>query len=279
MQAPLGGSAALLALLASGCGPFLADPYDAYTTPEATRIIGNAYQIDLLGDYWADDAGGAAAWWGWLAEPQRQLKALELVAPAGVDCTMELPDIDGFLAMLEDPGAAQAVLAGPDGDLTLPWDADDQVYTSELEALPIGAYELTSMATTGAGILQVDGFLRVPKAADVDGLSLDGAEPTTIGLSELDFAWNPTDELAQYVIITVELVDAEQNIIETGTCAAKYANGDINFATNQWIQADSAVGALVTLSTADEAWVEIGERGIAARMLSERRELGYVHLD
>ncbi len=279
MRPRRGAGTALVALLAGGCWPYLPGPYDDYTTPEATRIVGNAYQLDLLGDYWTEDAGSAQAWWGWLAEPERNLKALELVAPVGVGCGMGQADRDHTLALLDDPGATEAVLAGPDGDIVLPWDPVEQVFGSSLDALPIGRYDLEAMNTDRAGTLQVPGFLRVPKPADIDGLSLDDDQPITIGLSELDFAWNPADELAQYVIITVQLVDDERQVLETGICAAKYANGDINFATNMWTRTADASGALITLSTANEQWVEIGQRGIAARMLSERRELGYVHLD
>jgi hypothetical protein len=270
----------LAAVLAGGCWPWIPGSYSDYTTPKATRILGRAVYDEYLGGYWSQDYDGGQVWWGWTAEAERQLKALDLVAPAGVG-VCEIADVnDGdFESIFADPGADSATLLGPDGDLTLPWNSGASVFTADVDALAIGPWDLESMSADEAGTLKVHSFLRVPKPADIDGISLDDDDYPTITIADLDFAWNSAEELAQYVIITVALLDENQDVLETGVCTSKFSNGDISFSTGLWTRAGQARGVQITFSTANEQWVEIGDRGIASRMLAESRQVGYAALE
>ncbi len=277
----LRGSTLLLAsILVSGCWPYLPGSWEDYTTPEETRILGRAHLDEPVGGYWQDTTPYGEIWWGWLDKPDTTLLALELVAPDGVGCVSGSSHFDDFVDMFGDPGADNASLTDPNGDtIDLAWNDTTGVFSTSIAELPIGQYQLDPLAGDEAGNVKVSTFMRVPKPADVDGVDLNEESPITIALSELDFYWNPADELAQYIIVTVVLVDGSDTVIDTGTCASKYVNGDINFATSSWSNADNAVGAQITISTANEQWVEIGERGIASRVLAERREVGFVYLN
>ncbi len=275
------GSALLLAsLLVGGCWPYLPGEWEDYTTPEDTRILGRAYLDEYAGGYWSDGDPQGAIWWAWLDQPETSLKAIETAAPIGVGCSTDGPDMDDFVGLFADPGADSSSLTDPNGDeISLPYYAEDAMFSSSVSSLPIGQYTLDALAGDNAGNVKVSTFMRVPAPADIDGVDIDEDSPVTISLSDLDFVWNPADELAQYIIVTVYLANSDDQIIEMGVCASKYVNGDINFSTSMWTQSGSAVGAYVILSTANEQWVEIGQRGIASRILAERRTVGYVHLN
>ncbi|MFH1463766.1 MAG: hypothetical protein ABIO70_05195 [Pseudomonadota bacterium] len=270
---------ALAAVLAAGCWPWIPGTYDDYVTPKATRIFGHASYDEYLGGYWDPGQEGGQIWWGWTAEAERQLHALDFAAPAGVgECDLTEVSFDDFASIFADPGATSATLSGPEGEITLPWSPQAGVFTSSVGALPIGKYSLDALPTNDAGNIKVHTFMRVPKPADIDGISLDDDSFPTITLADLDFAWNQAEELAQYVIITATLVDANHNPLESAVCAAKFSNGDINFSTGLWTRAGEARGVQIIFSTANEQWVEIGDRGISSRMLSERRQIGYAAL-
>ncbi len=269
-----------LLTLAGGCWPYLPGGYDDYVSPENTRILGVGYYDEHLGGYWPDSQEDSGEiWWGWLSDNRKDVKAIHIAAPEGVGCFDTEIDLREFYELFEDPGASFVTVEGPDGDLELDYQADPGILYTQVDALPIGRYDLAGFHGDDAGNVIVNQFMRVPKPADVDGIKLDGDSPEAIELSDLDFAWNSAEELAQYIIVDVELVDSDLELLQRVVCNAKFSKGGFEVPRSLWTEDAAAYGAYISIATANEQWVEIGQRDLASRMLAMRRNIGFVYID
>lgn len=266
--------------LCGGCYPWVGGRWEDYDMPDEVQVVASAVQLERLGGYWSDNSPVGELWWGWLGAPEPGLSALDMLAPEGPGCARGEPSEDVVTGLLADPGASISLLRGAD-IFELPFDEPSQRFELVVDDIPAGTYDLDSVSSDNAGILEAHPLLSMPPGVAVDGPPFSGQVPNTGSLDELVFSWDPATQAADWFWVEARIAGLTPmgfSPYEWVNCIVPFADGVLEVPPVLWTDTRRADAVYIFMGPVDERLEQIGDREFTVSSIGARRSAGILGL-
>ncbi len=259
-------------LLIAGCSLYIDGPWVDNAPARAAAVVSWAEPQGPL--YPAGNTG--VAYWGWFQAPQDGF-GTDWVLPAPVGCSDKTVDLTTWTDALVDLPGDPSVIASKDTSVPMTWVSANRLYDATLVDGDIGTsattFNLQGTNLATAGTLSVAPFVEVPGEIPYYGPDPGNADDTTppaLGLDQLLVTWS--GDAADVVAVTGSLLNSRGTALETWTCAADGADGQVQIPKNSWQDANVSSAKYVSFAITQIVYTNtaIGGMEAVSRGVGER---------